>query len=340
MVVDSVHTQDFLHYQIKLYNYDPRIYQYADLAVPPWQGRTQTPVIETLEAPKNLKGTAQGAEKLVLTWLAPSGAQWHEVQISHDGVNWQNLGRVNSSQMECTVAAGAVWARVRGMNDRLTGPWAEWRGDTTLLPPTKPTLTATTYNGGSCRVSWAAVRNATSYTVSLKNGSNVFYSVETSDTSFEITPEIQTGGPYRSLTCSVVSVGTAGSSIPVSVTLNDPAPTAPTGATVTAGVKQATVTAITGTKPADHTGYVIVLGSKANFSVGEVLELRQTASLPYTWTGLAAGTCYFRMAMRDSFFSLTNRLTELNFSAVFTVTIKPDASTLSLDTPSEEASNG
>ena len=52
--------------------------------------------------------------------------------------------------------------------------------------------------------------------------------------------------------------------------------------------------------------------------------MRQTTALPYVWDGLAAGTHYFQVAVKDAFFDLTRNPISLNWSPTLAVEIAGD----------------
>lgn len=322
MVVDSVQSQDMLHYNLKLLNYDSRIYQYNNLPVPIWQGRGQLPTVDKLNAPQGLKGIAPTSTTLTLSWLTVNGAQWYEIEISTDNTNWRNLGRANINQISATVAEGKVYARVRAANETLQSGWATWSGNTLLLPPAMPTLSIIqNYIGGDAKVSWSAIQGATRYKTALKNGGDVVYSAVTTGTEFIITPEIQEGGPFRNLVCTVASMGEGGTSQEAKISLSDPAPDAPTNADIEISGNSAILKSVSPLPESDFTGYAIIEGSNQNFTTSQVVGIWQTDELPFTLNNLAEGSHYFRIALKDEFFSITNNLLELNWSAVLTITI-------------------
>lgn len=322
MVVDSVTTQDFLHYSLKLLNYDDRIYQYSDMETPPWQGRGQLPVLETLDAPENLRGVIKAPETVILVWMSVPGASWYEVETSATGESWVNLGRSNVTQMTATVAPGVIYARVRAASDTLQSGWAVWEGDTSIPTPDVPApVLDGEYAGASAAISWGPVEHAEGYAVALKSGSQTLYASRVVSGPFEVTPEIQEGGPFRKLECTVSAVGAAGTSPEATVALSDPVPEAPEAAEVIVGESGVTLQSVTPDEAPDKTGYVIVRGDAPDFTAAQAAELRQTAALPYVWDGLTAGTYYFRVAVKDAFFDLARNPLGLNWSPVLAVEI-------------------
>ena len=322
MVVDSVTTQDFLHYSLKLLNYDDRIYQYGDMETPPWQGRGQLPVLETLDAPENLRGVIKAPETVILVWMSVPGASWYEVETSATGESWVNLGRSNVTQMTATVAPGVIYARVRAASDTLQSGWAVWEGDTSIPTPDAPApVLDGEYAGASAAISWEPVEHAEGYAVALKSGGQTLYASRVASGPFEVTPEIQEGGPFRELECTVSAVGAAGTSPEATVALSDPVPEAPEAAEVIVGESGVTLQSVTPDEAPDKTGYVIVRGDAPDFTAAQAAELRQTAALPYVWDGLTAGTYYFRVAVKDAFFDLARNPLGLNWSPVLAVEI-------------------
>lgn len=321
MVVGEVTSQDGLHYNLRLLNDDPRIYQYDDLPTPPWQGRGQLPTVDTLSAPQNFRGVIQSETSVQLVWAGVSGAEWYDVEISATGTAWANVGQARLTQMVVSVSPGKVFARVRAASSTLTGPWATWEGDSTIPAPTAPAVTAGEYVSGSASVEWVAVENALRYAVSLQNDGQTIYSTTTTATTLAVTPELQTGGPYRELSVSVAAVGENGTSDAGIAKLSDPAPEAPTDSVISIGEDSITLESVTPDEAADRTGYVIVRGDTADFGLSQVVELRQTASLPYVWGGLSAGTYFFRVAVKDGFYDVGRNPAALNWSAALTVSI-------------------
>lgn len=326
MVVDSVTTQDALHYNLRLLNYDERIYQYADLPVPPWQGRQQLPDADVpLSAPTDFSAVIKSETEVLLTWTTVAGAAWYEVETSPDGQDYINQGRANINQMTVTAPGGVLYARVRAANDGKQSPWSDVLSiDTSIPVPDAPSLTLLEpYLNASAKITWDDVPFATHYVVSLAeiSGGAAFYTEKTEDTEFAVTPEIQEGGTYRSLVISVMSVNQRGTSEPATISLSDPLPPEITDAKIEVGQDSVRIVSVVPEIPEDGTGYVIAKGDNSDFSLSQVTEIRLIYKLPYTWLDLSAGTHYFRMAMRDGFFDAGRNLLSLNWSAVMAVTI-------------------
>lgn len=320
MVVDSVSSQDALRYSLRLLNYDSRVYQYDDLPTPPWQGRGQLPSSDSLEAPGGLRGTAENGRNLVLTWLPTAGAAWYEVETSSDGQTWINQGRANMPGMTVAVPLGRVYARVRAASETVRSGWARWQGDLSIPIPEVPGLRLEkAYRGGEAVVSWPPVAHAQGYSVALRRNGRTLYAAQTSLPSFAVTPEIQQGGPYRELTLAVAARGANGASAEAALSLEDPAPSGVIEADVLGAAESVTLRGVVPDTAQGATGYVLARGEGPDFEPARGLAMRQAASLPYTWSGLAAGRQYFRVAVKDAFFELTQNPLELNWSPVVTV---------------------
>lgn len=318
MVVDSITAQDQIHYNLKLLNYDERIYQYGNLPVPIWQGRGQLPDTSGLAAPKYLKGTVETDTAVTLSWLSVEGATWYEVQTSLDGQNWNTLGRINECQTLLLGDPGNVFARVRAGNDNYTSAWSQWHGNTVDIPPDipHPRLASESYNG-SANISWPKIQDADSYIVTLRNTAGLaFYTTETTDASFQITPEIQTGGPYRNLIFEVAAKNTAGVSQAGKLELSAEAPPAPNFVGGGTGGSSYYILRVTPECPT-ATGYVVAFGSNSDFGADEVSFLQRVNSLQLPFAlNFTQESHFYRLAYKDAFFDQYPDPRTLNWSAV------------------------
>lgn len=317
MIVNSIKSQDALHYTLELLNYTNNIYQYDNLPVPVWGGRGQLPSDAKIQAPSVLKGTVNSMTSVTLSWLSVLGATWYEAEVSSDGTNWNNLGRTSETQITTNVNAGPIFARVRAGNEIKTSSWATWSGNTTITTPAVPVPSLQGTYDGSGKIVWNAVPGATKYTISLSSGSNRFYTSTQTGTEFQITPEIQTGGPYRNLTFTVSASNDNGTSGIGTVSLSCPAPAKITGGDFVPTEAMLMINSVTPTLTG-ITGYAFARGNIPNFSVNQVSAFSQANSLPYTWHNLPQGTMYFRIAAKDAFYDSYHDYTGLNWSDVFT----------------------
>lgn len=251
----------------------------------------------------------------------PSAA-WYEVEVSNTGEAWTKLGRANISQMTVSVEPGIVFARVRAARDDMSSGWAIWNGDTTTAIPIAPTLQINgVYAGGYASITWDSVANAVQYAVALKKDGQSLYTTRVESSEFEITPEIQSHGPFRNLECSVSSIGETGTSENAVIELSDPAPDAPESADIVIHETSVTLESVIPDESEDKAGYVLLRGETADFEMNQVVEMRQTDALPYIWTGLEPGTYFFRVAVKDAFFEIVKNPLDLNWSPVLTVDI-------------------
>ncbi len=335
MIVLGVTPQDFWHSSVKLCNDAPQVWQY-NLPTPPWQGRGQLPVTESLEAPLGLTAWVadQAGPTLAVSWAAVPGALWYELHVASDEGDWSSRGRFNMTETSLSVARGPVRVRVRAATEALQSLWAEWRGDTNAQPPQSvaPAL-ASPYRAALLSLSWPDAEAAEDYLVSvaLSEGGEALTAVSVAGTSWTWNVEAQRkrGGPYRRLWCTVVARNASGVSPVAAVAADDPAPPAPIDADVTVTADSVTLNAVT--LPADSgdaadgqedvTGYIILRGLTSDFTAAQVAEMRSVDTLPFTWGGLEPGaSCYFRIAARDAFYDLAGDMQSLRFSAVLHVT--------------------
>jgi hypothetical protein len=365
MIVTKVIPQDPHHYTVTLVNDAKEIANYDDLPVPPWMGRTQTNVVDSLDAPTMLRGKGQNdGATLALSWNVVPGAWWYDVEYSHDGEGWASWGRVSVSSFSHAVAPGLIYARVRAATDTIMSPWSLWQGDTLLVPPDAPVVTATDYLGGEATITWPLVTYpygpdgvpetdddaespVTEYMVSLSTGYDVtpFYTENITATDldadlvFAVTPEMQEGGPYRTIIASVYAANAAGQSDAGRVTLTDSAPPTVVAAVTEIASNSITLTSvllegqtvdeengdITPEYP-DTTGYVIVRGNSYNFALSQITDTQYVDSLPFTYTGLKHNSqVYFRIAAKDAFFDAFHSLAGLNFSTPQTLTTSSES---------------
>lgn len=321
MVVDSVTSQDALHYNLKLLNYDERIYQYGSLPVPIWQGRGQLPDSAGLAAPKYLKGTVETDTAVTLSWLYVEGASWYEVQMSLDGQHWTDLGKTSETQTLLLMDeddVGSIFARVRAVNELHTSSWAQWRGNTVDIPPDipQPRLASDAYDG-SAIVTWPPIYDAESYIVTLRNPGGVgFYTTEITGTSFEVTPEIQTGGPYRDLIVDVAAKNEAGVSDAGRLELSAEIPPAPTEV-YGAPSGSSFILFLVNPAYAKRTGYIVAYGQTRNFDARDYTSsqaIRNANGLPAI-LNYSEDSKFYRVAFTDAFFDAAPNLESLNFSA-------------------------
>ena len=223
MIVESVTSQDMHHYTLKLVNYDERVYQYEALPVPVWEGRGQIAISDVLNAPANLAGIIESVTGVRLVWAAVPGATGYDVELAVSGGAWEAVAHVTDTEYAAIVPQGMTYARVRAVADGKVSEWSLWQGNTSVPLPAAPTLTATAYAGHTAVVSWSAVANARHYAVTLRAPSGTLvYTVKTYGLSFTVTPEVQEGGPYDTLTVGVSSVNSTGASAEARITLRKP----------------------------------------------------------------------------------------------------------------------
>jgi hypothetical protein len=350
MIVESVTAQDFNHFTVTLVNDAPEISNYDDFMTPPWNGRGQLPQQSALSAPAMLRGKgADSGATLRLTWDVVPGAWWYEVEYSYDNKMWNAAGRANSAAFDHDVSPGLIYARARAATDSLQSPWTTWSGDTRLVPPDAPVVTAGGYVDGEATLRWPMVvyehgadgrpdvgddtkTPVTKYHVALASATDVapFHTATVTagagqtTITYGITPEIQTGGPYRLIYASVYAINNAGMSDPGGVTVHDPAPPVivATDIDMEVSANSITVNSVEIDENPDVTGFVIVRGASQNFTPSQSVDTRVVGlgALPYTLDGLNHNSPqYLRVAAKDSFYDAFGGVSGLNFTLVLQI---------------------
>lgn len=329
MVVQSVTSQDGFKFDLSLANHDKRIYQYDNLEVPPWHGRNQRALLENVDAPGNVKVTVNSVTDVTASWLPVPSASWYEYSVSYDGSSFTEPSVCSETSINMTVPSGTFHIRVRACTDVAQSYWVYWRGDTTTPTPEEPRLSiGSPYREATAKITWEAAEYARGYGVRLVNKLGIeFYTETITEPSFVITPEMQTGGPYRDITVYVYSVGTNHNSDESSIRLTDPAPAEITDVDTELVINKQNRTAtlvlndVTPEPDDNTTGFIFAKGSSPDFNTDRIIELRQSKSLPYQWTDLEVGHHYFRIAVKDKFYDAAHNLAEMTWSAVLVVTV-------------------
>jgi hypothetical protein len=303
-----------------------------NIPVPPWEYRTNTNVQKELGKPESLNVVTQGAGQnrtLRAGWLPVPGAEAYSVEYSLNGLDYVNLGRsnINFAVIEPS-AFGQTWVRVNAVSDTDMSPWAVWKGDTGIMPPPSPEVSAGSYVGGTLPISWKAVPGATGYVVRVFKAGELSTPVRAAKIPAGTTAWLYTlgmglsdGGPFRELHLDVSAVNAMGSSEPTGIDAADPPPAEIRAEDIESevGTDALTLTSV-GTTEEDVTGYVLARGQYENFTTSETVEIRNIQSLPYTWTGLIPGMpYYFRIAAKDSFFDATQQYISLQYSGSFEI---------------------
>ena len=141
--------------------------------------------------------------------------------------------------------------------------------------------------------------------------------------AWKLTPEMQGDGdgPFRDVRISVSAKSSIGTSEAMILDFSDPLPLAPTSASIISEETSLVLNELVMPSTVDVTGYVILRGDSPAFGIDAVQEMRVAQRIPYTWSGLQAGTTYyFRIAPKDAFYDLTGQtgVLGLNYSAVLT----------------------
>ncbi|MDF1501912.1 fibronectin type III domain-containing protein [Roseisolibacter sp. H3M3-2] len=162
-------------------------------------------------------------------------------------------------------------------------------------PPAAPAGVAVSANGATgATVTWTAVTGATSYVVERVTGATggTFAEVSRPTAATYADAGLTAGTTYRYRVAAVNGTTPGAYSNEISYTVQQPAPGAPTGLTVTAS---GTGASVAWTAVAGATGYVVerVTGATG----GSFAEVGRPTASPYADANLAAGTTYrYRVA--------------------------------------------
>ncbi len=331
-IVTAVVPVDRFRCRLELVNDAPEVEAYASLPTPPWQYRNNGTGAEALAAPENLSARVAGsaeAPALTLTWLPVRGAESYEAQSSDDAGAWVDRGRASINSVTLDVAPGEAGVRVRARDAAgRVGPWSRWNGHTGAMFERPPAALAPDgYQGARLRAAWTVDETSapvSGFTVSIyPEGAAAPVRVEhlpAEAREFVYTPALglADGGPWRELSLTLETLLVTGSLGATSLTAADAVPGEPEDALVAAGPGAVTVEALT--VLGDANGFVLSRGDGPDFGEDGVLERRVVNGLPYTWSGLPAGTpCHFRAAGKDAFFDAALDYQALNYSPVYTV---------------------
>jgi hypothetical protein len=332
-IVKSISPVDLYRYTVTAMNDDSRVYTVPQsIPVPPWEYRTNEQVTQELATPQSLSVAVEETgenRKLRATWLPVPRADAYTVEYSMNGLDFISVGKVNINAGVITPPEfGTIWVRVNAVNANDMSDWAVWSGDTSMVIPAAPEVSVVgTYADASFTLVWKVVAGNVNYAVQVFDDDTLseipVHVAATADTTWQYTlgMGLSNGGPYRNVRVHVRAVNSAGYSEPGIVTITYPAPDeiALDDIQGTVGEDSFTVTSV-GAVAGNVTGYVIARGANADFSPGEVLELRTISGFPYTWVGLTPDTVYhFRIAAKDSFFDASQKYSALNYSGSLTI---------------------
>jgi hypothetical protein len=355
IIVQSVVPTDMYHYEITAMNDAAEVEAYEGLPVPPWdyRGQIETPGYVVPAAPQISGITASvsgGNVALNITWLPVQGASGYVVEVMYPGSGY--FARLGSYYVNsCTVVTppGVVQVRVKASGYYGgEGPYGTVSVNTaSYLEPAVP-FTVVGNSGGQTKIRWsnpAAVDSSggsvvqkqfVKYTLTVRRagsgGGNV-YAVSASpaggaahEWTFTREMGLAAGGPWRETEMTLVltlyrqTVGGWGGpaagmtdSVPYTATVSDPAPTLTGTPQFTVAADRITLTSAP--YSGEGTGWIMIRGTSAGFGVSGAVEQRQTASLPFAWTGLSPDTrYYFRIAPKDSFADMTGNWLDLNYT--------------------------
>lgn len=334
VIISSVQVIDRFHYEITAINDAPDAYKYQDLPVPTWQYRTHVIPEAELTAPAQLSAVVSGkpfAPVLVLTWLPVPGAYSYLVEYSSDSLTWQTQPEAFIDGTSIVVELGYAYVRVAAKNSVKTSAWAYWSGNIiNMFYPAASLSLSAPYRSGHFNIEWTLPddvkeNSIVSYVVEIvPYGSNIAARTQTlvsnvKNYNYTLSMGLADGGPWRRLTVRLEMKLVFGSSRHSELELYDPNPAQPESAEYSVAANSITLNSVT-MNDDDYAGFVIVRGGSADFGLTEIIELRTTRLLPFTWSGLQPSTTYyFRIAAYDDLYNVLPDHFSLNYSAVMAI---------------------
>lgn len=236
--VVGINPKENYEVELNVVPYDARLYGF-DALVAPAIDRPSQPV-QPPELPVILNLTVSTnpdkIDEAFVTWNAAFGATDYVVETSPDGVDFVSVARVQAPSYTLSVAPGALWVRVYGINVG-AGAKAAWNGNVgvaTFAPPMPSSLANDgTFEQNELRLVWNASGIATSYIVKIFLGAVKIREIEVFTNAYTYTASIakqdaQVAGEVlvRDLIVKVSSKNSVGTSAEATVTFSNPAPVA------------------------------------------------------------------------------------------------------------------
>lgn len=249
-----------------------------------------------------------GAPRLSIVWQPSPGATHYYVESSYDaGVTWTRIDDPVEAHYVAVFAPGDVVIRVAAVG-LVRGPWSTWSGTigTAVAPPPDVAAVALLepFTSDVCRVYWAVVPTAVTYTVKIYNPSAVLVRTVTGlrTTQYEYTKAmgIEDGGPWRTFTIRVYAVGAfSDESGYAELEVSNPQVAALTGVTVS-GMTNSVHVAIDPPVDTDLAGYLVHMSTTDGFTPGPTNQVYDGANTVFAISVDPGGTYYFRVAGYDT----------------------------------------
>jgi hypothetical protein len=331
------------HYEITAINDSDDIDNYNNLPVPPWQYRPDAGGGGgiALTAPTGFQVAISGTQNnptVNLSWLPVSGANMYQIDVAIGGGSYVRQPNYMVNQISLK-AKGLVSYRIRAI-DILgnIGPQGDFTLNTDSYFETAVNWINVTpsYDNGELNLAWSYIPpyDLISTTGFLNFSLNIYrQNTNILIKSVSLDPEIheynytsqmaiQDGAIYRDLTVIFTTTlisSTGNQNLSHTRDLTDDPPYVVGDPSLIIGSTYVTLNSIGVSAP--YTGFMIIRGNNADFSIDGALEVQNTSSIPFTWSGLTKNTTYyFRIAIRDKISDVTGNYYELLFSPVLTVT--------------------
>lgn len=236
--VISVRARENFETELKVVNYEPRMYQFKGIIAPELNRPAvpvlppELPVITNLSAITN----PDNLSEVFISWDVADGATDYVVEISVDGGNtYFSQARVNIPSYTYISEPITLFVRVYGVNVGAGLPvvWSGQVGLAEFEPPTVDDLSVSSpFEESQLDLTWGLLPTATSYELIIKQGGNTLRTVEVTGNSYSYLASIakqdaQLAGAVlsRALTVEIVSRNSIGDSAATSSVFTNPGPT-------------------------------------------------------------------------------------------------------------------
>lgn len=289
--------------------YDPTIYSYDLLDAPPLNSPPVPPPVPALPVATGLTVSLRPDDTTTLdvAWNPAYGAQNYVLQLSYDGVDWDEVANTVFTSATVSAVAGEVWLRVAAVNQG-PGPWATWNGlvGVPLTLPAPPTGFASTAWVMDLLLTWnpqefpsgGGFRLVLIDDDSEATLRDLQLSGEITDYTYSRAMAVSDGLSGRHLRAELSTGNLLGNGDPVPLVLTNALPAAATALTAGAPTGSSYPVSWTHAAPADFEQYRVYSSTTPGFTPGPG-NLRYTgAATNTTLTGVTVDT-YWRVGVRD-----------------------------------------
>lgn len=289
--------------------YDPTIYSYDELEAPPLSAPSVPPTPPALPVATGLvvSTVPEDVTRVDAAWKPAFGAQNYVLQLSYDGVEWDEVANTVFTSATVIVIPGEIWLRVAAVNQGV-GPWTTWNGIVGVpatLPATPTGFAAGTWvmdlpltwnpqefpSGGGFRLLLVDDDAEVALQDLELNGATTEY-------TYTRAMALADGLTGRNVRAELSTGNLLGEGDPLVLSLTNALPSAPTGLTAGAPTGSSYPVSWTHAAPADLENYRVYSDTVPGFTPGPG-NLRYTGTdTNTTLTGVTVDT-YWRVGVRD-----------------------------------------